>query len=384
MAEKIVIFGAGATGRGHIGLLCRQAGCEVVFVDKNRSLVDALQRAGSYRVRLYGDKTQEIEVTGFRVYYHDERERIAEEIADAALVLTAVFDQNLPDVAQTLALAVAQCVRRGRSGPINCVACENMVDSSSILGRHVRTLLDGKELTWCEMWMGFPDCMISRVVPRPEPDPLVLVAEDYNEWTVRAEAFKGEKPAALTAMELVPNQSARLERKLFLHNGGHAVCGYVGFHRGHHFIHEAVADPVVAEHVHEALGEIARVVEEKWGFSRDDLAAYAADFCRRGAIAEMGDQILRVIRDPIRKLGPRERLIGPARLAAEYGLPHRWIVRGIAAALRYNHAGDPQSVLLTSRLAHEGVAPVLDDVCALERHSLLTLEIERAYREWRL
>ena len=356
MADKIVVFGAGATGRGHVGLLVWQAGFETVFVDKKSELVAALAKAGTYSVRLPGASTREIAVTGFRVYHSEQRTAVAEEVAGAALVLTAVFDQNLPDVARTLAQACELCAARGRSQPLNCLACENMVDSSSALGRHVRLLLAGDALAWCERHVGFPDCMISRVVPRPEPDPLIIVAEDYNEWTARREAFLGEKPAALTALELVDNQAARLERKLFLHNGGHAVCGYVGFHRGHRFIHEAVADPVVAEHVLGAMDEIGRVVEAKWGFSQASIEQYQQDFCRRGAVAELRDEILRVARDPLRKLAPRERLLGPAALAVTYGLPRRWISRGIVAALQYRHAGDPQSIELAERLARGGSA----------------------------
>ena len=258
---KIIVFGAGATGRGHVGLLAWQAGFETVFVDRRPDLVAALREAGRYTARLYGNGCQEIEVTGFRIYHSEERAAIAEEIAGAALVLTAVFDGNLPDVARTLALAVPACRGRGRRAPLNFIACENMMDSSSTLGRHVRALLEDADLAYCEETFGFPDCMISRVVPRPGPDPLLIIAEDYNEWTARAEAFKGEKPAALSALELVENQTARLERKLFIHNGGHAICGYVGFHRGHRYIHEAVADPVVGGHVLAALDELGDVVQ---------------------------------------------------------------------------------------------------------------------------
>jgi mannitol-1-phosphate 5-dehydrogenase len=221
--------------------------------------------------------------------------------------------------------------------------------------------------------------MISRVVPRPEPDPLVIVAEDYNEWTARAEAFRGSKPAALTALELVDNQTARLERKLFLHNGGHAVCGYTGFHRGHRYIHEAVADPVVAQHVLGAMDELGSVIRRRWGFSAESIDAYKHDFCRRGAIAEMRDEILRVVRDPLRKLSPRERLVAPACLAAEYGLPRTWIVRGIVAALRYRHPQDPQSQVLAEKLAQRGLPAVLEEVCGLGADSPLTAEIAAAW-----
>jgi mannitol-1-phosphate 5-dehydrogenase len=254
-----------------------------------------------------------------------------------------------------------------------------MMDSSSTLGRHVRAFLSGDDLAWCERLMGFPDCMISRVVPRPDPDPLVIVAEDYNEWTARREAFKGSKPAALTALDLVDNQTARLERKLFIHNGGHAVCGYAGFHRGHRYIHEAVADGAVAEQVLGALDELGEIVRRRHGFSAESIAAYKQDLCRRGAVAEMRDEILRVVRDPIRKLSPRERLVAPAVLAAEYGLARHWIVRGIVAALKYRHPSDPQSLALAGQLQRDGLAAVLADVCGLKVNSPLAGEIEH---EW--
>lgn len=383
MPDKIVIFGAGATGRGHVGLLAWQAGFEIVFVDKKPELVDALRRAGRYTVKLYGRGVREIEVGGYRTYFHEERQAIAEEVRDAALVLTAVFDQNLADVARTVALACSVCRSAARTRPLNCIACENMMDSSSTLGRHVSRLLQGEDLAWCEAHLGFPDCMISRVVPRPEPDPLLIVAEDYNEWTSRAEAFKGEKPAALSALELVENQSARLERKLFVHNGGHAVCGYFGFHRGHKYIHEAVADPVVAEHVLGALDELGEVVRRKHGFSPESIAEYKQDLCRRGAVPEMRDEILRVVRDPIRKLSPRERLVAPAKLAVQYGLPRRWIVQGMVAALRYSHPDDAQSLELSQRLARDGLPAVLGDVCEIERGSPLSLEVARSWECFR-
>jgi mannitol-1-phosphate 5-dehydrogenase len=405
-----------------VGLLVWQAGFDLVFVDRDPTLVTALQQAGSYTVKLYGSQYQEITVSGYRVFHSEQRPAIAQEIVDADLVLTAVFDQNLPDVAATLALAVATCRQAGRAAPLNCIACENMMDSSSVLGRHVKALLTGADLEYCATHFGFPDCMISRVVPRPgrgeaflhapsvtgnvasdarlsvpagspgnptgrlrTASPLLtLVAEDYNEWTARAEDFLGPRPARLTALELVENQTARLERKLFIHNGGHAVCGYVGYHRGHRYIHEAVADPVVARHVLGALDELGEVVRRKHGFPAESIAVYKQDLVRRGSVPEMRDEILRVVRDPVRKLSPRERLVAPALLAVEYGLPRQWIVKGIIAALKYAHPGDPQSMVLADQLARLGLAEVLARVCQIPPSSPLTDEILAAWPAWEL
>ena len=383
MAQKIVIFGAGATGRAHVGLLGWQSGFELVFVDKDPELIEMLQRNGSYTVKLYGDgRSEQIEVSGFRAYHSEQRQAVADEILQAALVLTAVFDANLADVAKTLALAVSTCRKAGRREPLNCLACENMMDSSSTLGGHVRSLLNEEDRSYCEAHFGFPDCMISRVVPQPHSSPLLLVAENYNEWTTRADTFKGQKPPELTALELVENQTARLERKLMIHNGGHAVCGYFAFHRGHEYIHEAVADPVVAEHVIGVLDEIGEVVRHKHGFSAESIDLYKADLVQRGAVAEMQDRVLRVVRDPIRKLSNRERLLAPALLAARYGLPRGWIVLGIVAAMKYRHPDDPQSVSLADQLARDGLLAVLQKVCSIDESSPLAEEICTAWKNW--
>jgi mannitol-1-phosphate 5-dehydrogenase len=367
-----------------VGLLAWQAGFEIVFVDKKPDLVAALQKTGCYQVKLYGRQCEQVAVSGFRVYHSGQRQEVVEEIADATLVLTAVFDHNLADVAQTLALAVSTCRRAGRQTPLNCIACENMMDSSSTLGRHVRHYLEAEDLGYCEEYVGFPDCMISRIVPRPEPDPLVMVAEDYNEWTARAESFKGEKPAGLTALELVDNQTARLERKLFIHNGGHAICGYLGFHRQRTYIHEAVADPVVAGHVVRALDELGEIVRCKHGFSAAAIEAYKEGFKRRGAVAELRDEVLRVVREPVRKLSSRERLVAPALLAEEYSLPRRWIVQGIVAALKYRHPADLQSLQLAEKLRQQGVAAVVEEVCGIRQGSALSAEIAQAWKDWQL
>ena len=321
---------------------------------------------------------------GARYLHAKDRERVADELVDAALALTSVFDQNLPDVAVTIPLGVEACRARGRHIPLNIIACENMQNSSSTLGQHVRQHLNPEGLAYCNRYFGFPDCMISRVVPQPEADPLTLIAEDYNEWTVRRSEVKGDALAWFSALEAVDNQDARLERKLFMHNGGHATCGYFGFHYGHQFVHEAVADANVARRVAAACDQIGEVVCRKHGFPPDDIEAYKNDLYRRGAIPKMRDQILRVVRQPSRKLGGNERLLGPARLAAANGLHRHKIVEGIVAALKYQHAGDPQSMEMHQRIATEGVRALLERISQLSPTDTLLDEIEQAWKQWTL
>jgi mannitol-1-phosphate 5-dehydrogenase len=377
LGRKVVVFGAGAAGRGLIGLLFSQAGCRVTFVDIRDDLVAALRESGGYRVlihRLDGGQ-EERAVRGFRVLHAADREAVAREIVGAELVLTAVFVHNLPDVAKTVALGIEQCRLAGRTQPLNCIACETMKNSSSVLARHVRARLRAEDLQYGDALVGFPDCMINRVVPAPA-DLLRLETEDYCEWTVDARGFKGEPPARMGFIEWVNNQEARLDRKLMVYNGSHAACAYFAFGRGHTWIHEAAADPEVVRLVDGTLNELAAVVQRRHGFSDAQMADYKRDFWRRCRNQGLKDTVVRVGRDPLRKLGPDERLIAPAKLARQYGMPRDHILDAIVAALRFSHPDDPQSMELARRLKCDGLWMTLCAVSGLPGDDPLLDEIE--------
>ena len=249
MDKRVMILGAGSTGRGHIGELAFSAGWDLVLVDRDPALVAALREQGHYTVRLYtAEGCRVADVNRLVAYRADESEAVVAAALHLPLILTSLFSQNLPEIAGLVARVIAARRAAGVETPLNIVCCENMQDSSSVLKSLVMPLLGEAEAEYAARRVGFPDCMVSRVVPAAAGNPLELVAEDYNEWTVDARAFVGP-PLDLPAMELVTDQEVRLARKFFMHNGAHAVCGYWGFQRGHTYIHEAIADPVVRDHV---------------------------------------------------------------------------------------------------------------------------------------
>lgn len=380
MTQRILIIGAGATGRGHLGALCFEAGFDLTFVDRDKALVSALAKAGSYTVALCGDAERELVVDRFRAVDVADTEAVAQEFDEAALVLTAVLPENLSAIAPVVAGGVRRCIEVRPDVPTNVVACENMQCGSSALRKRVDEHLSTDETERARACVGFPDAMISRIVPLPKDDPLRIVAEDYNEWVARRTHFLGPKPA-LDALELVDNLEARLERKLFMHNGAHAVCAYLAFEKGHRYIHEAVADASIARVVVGALEEIGEVVRRKHGFSQEAIDAYRESFVKRGAIPQMADQVARVVRDPIRKLASDERLVAPAFLAHEFGLPRKSIVAGIAAALAYRCDDDPQSLRIAGLLRERTPALAFAEISGIDECDTLCLEVADALHE---
>ena len=377
-----MILGAGCSGRGQLGQLAWAAGWELVLVDRDPALVARLRQAGRYTVRLCrAEAEREVVVDGFRAYHVSETAALEREGLEVALVLTCLFSHNLPTVAPLVAGLLAARCAAGITAPLNVICCENMQHGSSVFRAQVLPLLRPEVAAYAAQCVGFPDAMISRVVPLPVGDPLTLLAEDYSEWTVDQAQFRGPPPD-LPALERVPNQDARLARKFFMHNGAHAVCAYWGFHRGHTYIHEAMADPVVLAHVTGVIAELAPVVARHYGFELGATLAYGLELRSRGATAALRDRILRVVRDPLRKLAREERLVAPAVLALADGSPCVELVAAIVAVLRYQHPDDPQSVALQQRLQQAGLARVLPGILGVPAEHPLVGLVAGGYPLW--
>lgn len=79
----------------------------------------------------------------------------------------------------------------------------------------------------------------------------------------------------------------------------------------------------------------------------------------------------RVGREPLRKLSATDRLTKPTMTALEYGLPVDALLAGMAAALKYDNAEDPQSVELQDKIKANGVKAALKEVSGITDEKIL-------------
>ena len=362
---NIVMFGAGSTGRGHLAVLLHEAGFRgLTLIDKDPTVADCLKKAGKYTLQYVGRSHRLVEVDSFIALHTGDTAEIAEALARADVVITAVLAENLPDVALALREGLEKRCREGIRTPLNVIACENLDHASSLVKKHVYVYAGAELAGYLDDCVGFPDAMISRVVPLHKGDPLRLMAEDYNEWVVDRAGIKGTIPA-IPCIEFADNLDARLEKKLWIHNGGHASVAYAGFLRGCTYIHEAVQNGEIAAFAMKVMDEIGDAIVHKHGFDVSATREYEADLGERGLIVEMQDLISRVIRDPLRKLGKLDRLLAPALYCAANGLPFGMIARSVANVVRYDDASDAQAVRMQGEIREKGLAWFLENTLGL-------------------
>lgn len=372
---KILIFGAGSTGRGHLATLLYENGyTDLTFVDKKSELVDLLKSRNGYKVHLLGERERNVVIDGVNFIDRKEENSIIEAFIKAELVLTAVIAENLDNVSEVLAKAITQRKIRGIEECLNIIACENLDNATSYLKKYTYCKLDTETTEYADKYVGFPDAMISRVVPLAKEKLNYLIAEDYNEWVVRKSAYKGKDPN-LPFMNLVDNIEARLEKKLWIHNGGHATVAYAGFLKGHKYIHEAVFDSEIAAFTSEVLDELGDIVAYKHGFTIDEVRKYELDLVERGSIVEMMDDIARVVRDPIRKLGVRDRLLAPAIYALSNGMKNDKILESVANITLYYNPDDMEAGRMKHDIEINGIRSFIEETLGLKQYPQIVEKI---------
>lgn len=377
--KKAIQFGAGNIGRGFIGALLSQADYHVVFADINEEMINELNHKKSYQIHILDLEQRQETITNVSGVLSNGPD-IVNTIEEADIITTAVGPNVLKIIASTLAAGI-EARRASGQGTLNIIACENMVGASSHLKEQVYTHLSAEARAYAEEHVGFANCSVDRIVPPYEGENILDVGvESFYEWIVEEPSLKGETPH-IPGMKLTVNLLAYVQRKLFTLNTGHAITAYLGFLAGTDTIEESINNEAIREVVRQAMEESGEALIKKHGFDKDEHYTYIDKIENRFKNPYIRDEVIRVGREPLRKLGRNDRLVGPANMAIEYGLPHEGLLTGIAAALHYDNPQDPQSLELQSLIKSKGIEAAITEVTGIASGSEDHQVIHKKYLE---
>ncbi|MFW6181447.1 MAG: mannitol-1-phosphate 5-dehydrogenase [Spirochaetota bacterium] len=371
---KLVQFGAGNIGRSFIGQLFGRAGWEVVFVDVDSRIVDGLNARGRYTVEVRDRRPETLVVEHVRGVHGEDLDRVAEEIAGADLAATAVGKNALPHIMKPLTLGLERRMAQAPR-PLDIIIAENVHDAAGLFRSSLEELLPA---SFPLDQVGLVETSIGKMVPimpreDREKDPLLVYAEAYNTLIVDRTGFRGPVPR-VPGLEPKDNIRPWVDRKLFIHNMGHAVMAYTGhlFGGGYRYIWEAAEDPAIRTVTRRAMEESGRALVSRYPgeLTPGSMDEHIRDLLDRFANRALGDTIYRVGRDLYRKLGPEDRLVGAMTLCAREGIRPAHIALGTACALFFREPGEDGLLYEGDRAFHReelsrGVDHVLEKVCGL-------------------
>jgi mannitol-1-phosphate 5-dehydrogenase len=381
--KKYVGFGFGAI---QSGLLIYEAFESKAFesltvAEVVPKMVDALRKAGGfYSVNIARPDGIAFHSVG-PVHVEDpaveaDRLRLVHALAEADEIGTAVpsvsfYKTDRPDsMHRILAEGLREKVRQG--GPRAVVyAAENHNHAAEILRDDVLSAVPVAERDAVDAKVRFLNTVVGkmsgvvtgqdeieerdleRVVPSCDR---AFLVEAFNRILITAIDFQGESFSRGIAVfeekeDLLPFEEA----KLFGHNATHALAAYMGHLDGVTHISDLADSPKTMAFLRAAFMEesgealIAKYEGVDPLFTREGYADYADDLLGRMTNPYLGDTVDRVARDPQRKLGWNDRLIGTMRLALSQGIQPRRYAYGVAAALFYM---DPKMTETPEKTGH--------------------------------
>jgi mannitol-1-phosphate 5-dehydrogenase len=311
--NKLVLFGAGKIGRSFIGQLFGLSGYEVVFVDINNKLIDELNAKREYKVIIKSDETDRILlIKNVRGVHFDDAEKLKKEFSDATLSAISVGQQGLTAAIELIAQGLINRYEKHGEWPIDIIIAENMRNADSFILENLKKQLPGGFPV--ENMVGLIETSIGKMVPimsrsDMEADRLQIFAESYNSLIVAKNGFKNPIP---DVKDLAPKENIKawVDRKLFIHNLGHAVVAYLGFKKNPQwiFIFEALEDREVFLATRHAMLQSAAILVELYPeeFTVQQLEDHIDDLLKRFQNKALGDTIFRVGCDLYRKLSADE------------------------------------------------------------------------------
>ncbi len=342
--KKAVMYGGGNIGRGFIGQLMFQAGYAVSFVDVNKELLTALNTQKEYPVRiLKGDSFDEVMVQNISGIDGNDLDAVSKAIAEADLCATAVGVNVLKFTAKPFKEGIVRRFTEGSKKPLDIIICENLIGADEFLKGLISDLMTEEERKFLDQ-VGFVEASIGRMVPiqtdaMKDGNPLRVCVERYDRLPVDKNAFRGEIPEIENLVPFTPF-SYYIERKLFVHNMGHASTAYLGQYLGKETIWESIACPEVELIALRAMQASALAMSKKYDVPYQSLNDHVENLVYRFSNKQLGDTNARVGGDIKRKLSPNDRMIGALRLCQEQGVSTAYLEAAIAASLLFRREGE--------------------------------------------
>ncbi len=233
------------------------------------------------------------------------------------------FDSTAPEIvadsanparpATAFGAIVAALKARRAAGvaPFTVLSCDNLPGNGKAARDAVvgTARLSSPELAdWIHRTVAFPNSMVDRITPATGPrelaiaaefglgaDPVPVTCEPFRQWALE-DNFPAGRPAwEKLGATFTAHVHAFETMKIRILNGGHALIAYPGGLKGIHFVHEAMADPLIAAFLDAVqTREILPIVPPVPG---QDLAAYKTLITARFSNPDVADTERRLCYD---------------------------------------------------------------------------------------
>ncbi|QGZ37094.1 mannitol dehydrogenase family protein [Stappia indica] len=223
-------------------------------------------------------------------------------------------DAAHPDApASSFGLLLKALRRRRAAGiaPFTVMSCDNLPENGHVARNTMLGLArmsDPDFADWVAENVAFPSSMVDCITPATSErektllrerfgieDAAPVACEPFRQWVMEDTFPAGRPRLEEVGVQFVKDVAPYELMKLRILNGGHAAIAYPSALLGYHFVHDAMADPLIAGFLRKlAHAEVIPTVPPIAGV---DFAAYFELIASRFSNPEVGDTIPRLCLD---------------------------------------------------------------------------------------
>ena len=273
-----------------------------------------------------------------------------------------IRDAKSPDNPTSLFGVIVKALKARRDAgidPFTVLSCDNLPGNGNITRQTVLGLarLGDQELAgWIAASVSFPNNMVDRIVPATTDrerrlvvdhfgiiDKLPVVCEPFRHWVVEDNFPSGRPHLEKVGVQFVADVSGYELMKLRILNAAHASMCYPALLLGHHFVHDAMADPDIFQWLKTLLTQEA--IPTLKPLPNVNYNQYLDKVLERFSNTEIGDTISRIAEEGSER---QPKFILPAVIdALAAGKSVEGFALEIALWCRYCLAEDEQGELIT-------------------------------------
>ena len=327
MKKKLLIYGAGAIGRGYLPWVFSGKHYDFYFVDVNKSLISLLKKKKYYEsFKIINNKYHSKKIYPKNVYYLNEE---INYINKFDLIVTCVGTRQASSIFKNISLFKK-----------DIICFEN---DPSVVEKY-------KKITKKKnIFFGIPDVISSNTAPKK-----IKIKNALNLITENGICYIDKKCKIQNSnVQFLSEKNLKVQwlAKLYVHNSSHCISAYLGSMIKKKFIHEALENHNIKKIVKECINELSKMLAKKYNMNKKFVTYYGSKEFKRFSNKLLFDPISRVAREPFRKLETKERLIGAANECLSVGIEPKALSIGIISAINYNNTKDEDSNLKILRKA---------------------------------
>ena len=366
--RKAIIFGAGKIARGFLGQLLYLSGFKITFVDISEPIVNLLNEKKGYHVHVLGDSSLDSDVTNIQAYTFDAQKEIYDAFYQSNFSFVSVGGSHLSAAAQSL----ADIINLYGAQPLtkNIIVCENWKDAADSFQAPLTKALSEKNRDIFGKYTGISEAVLMRTATQPDEELAKKYPQDVwvqNFWylPVNKARIKGSIPD-IKCVDLLEHFGNFLTQKMYTNNTSNAVIAYTGYLLGYKILAEAANSPEISRILDRTYEEINQILVAELGVDPEQQAEFSRKARAKYCDWTIVDKVTRHAKDPIRKLGPQDRLIAPCRMALKHGIYPKTLIDAIAKALYFDDPDDESAMKLKELRRTKGIDYILQTICELK------------------